>query len=427
MKKTLLAVALMGVSIHSHAAVLIHAGQIIDGVSQQPMKNATLIMDKGEIVAIEPGFKTAMATDEVIDWRQGTIMPGFIDMHTHLTHQGGPGSYMEPFTLNPADFALRGASYANKTLNAGFTTVRDLGDTANVSVALRDAINKGYIPGPRIFTAGTTIGTTGGHADQTNGRNLALSGDPGPKQGIINGPEDAYKAVRQRYKEGADLIKITATGGVLSVAKSGENPQFTDEELRAIVAAAKDYGFKVAVHAHGKEGIRRAILAGVNTIEHGTYMDKELFVLMKKHNVALVPTLSAGAYVAEKAKIDGFFPELVRPKAATIGPKIKATFAEAYQSGVKIAFGTDAGVYPHGDNGKEFGYMVDAGMPPMAAIQSATSVAADVLGESKLGQLSPGKYADVVGVMGDPLQNIQLLEQPKLVIKAGLVVKQSSI
>ncbi|QSX37369.1 metal-dependent hydrolase family protein [Shewanella sedimentimangrovi] len=423
MKKALLPLSLILLSVQAQALTLIHAGQIIDGRSDTPMHQATLVLDANLIQAIEPGYRAAAEGDTVIDWRDGTLMPGFIDMHTHQTFRGGEGAYLEPYTLNPADVALRGVLYGQKTMNAGFTTVRDLGDMGNASVALRNAINKGWVQGPRIYTAGTSIATTGGHADKTNGRNLELVGDPGPKEGVINGAAEAYKAVRQRYKEGADLIKITATGGVLSVAKSGENPQFTDEELKAIVAAARDYGFKVAVHAHGKEGIRRAILAGVNTIEHGTYMDKDLFSLMKKHNVALVPTLMAGEYVTEKAKIDGFFPELVRPKAAEIGPKIQTTFAAAYKAGVRIAFGTDAGVFEHGGNAREFSLMVAAGMPPMKAIQSATSVAAEVLGEPKIGILEPGRFADVVGVRGNPLEDIQLLERVSLVIKDGKVVK----
>ena len=424
MKRTLLATCMTLVSCAAAADTLIYAGQLIDGKNANAQKNKTIVIAGDKITAITSGFLKPSKQDTVIDFRQGTVMPGFIDMHTHLSFQGGPKSYIEPFTMNPADFALRGSLYAKKTLNAGFTTVRDLGDAANVSVALRTAIAQGYIQGPRIYTAGKSIATTGGHADHTNGRSLRLMADPGPKQGVINGADDAYKAVRQRYKEGADLIKITATGGVLSVAKSGQNPQFTNQELKAIVAAANDYGFKVAVHGHGKEGIKRAILAGVDTIEHGTYLDDELFRLMKKHDVALVPTLSAGAYVAEKAKIDGFFPEIVRPKAATIGPKIQETFAKAYKAGVTIAFGTDAGVFAHGDNGKEFQLMVNAGMPAMEVIQSATSVAAERLGETNIGHIAVGKWADIVAVAGDPLGDIELLSHPELVIKAGAVIKQ---
>ncbi|WP_133405329.1 metal-dependent hydrolase family protein [Parashewanella tropica] len=413
----------LSASFTAHADLLIYAGQLIDGKSDKPQKKMTVVVDNDRIKDIKRGYITPKSGDEVIDYRMGTVMPGFIDMHTHLSFQMSPNSYMEPYTLNPADIALRGSLFAKKTLKAGFTTVRELGDSGNASVALRTAINKGYIQGPTIYTAGKSIATTGGHADPTNGRRLTMMGDPGPKQGVINGAEDAYKAVRQRYKEGADLIKITATGGVLSMAKSGQNPQFTDKELKAIVAAAKDYGFKVAVHGHGKEGIKRAILAGVNTIEHGTYLDKETFALMKKHNVALVPTLSAGAFVVEKAKIDGYFPEIVRPKAASIGPKMQDMFSRAYKAGVTIAFGTDAGVGAHGENGKEFALMVNAGMPEMKAIQSATSVAAKVLGVDDIGHLAKGKRADIVAVKGNPLSDIRLLEQPSVVIKTGRVVE----
>jgi imidazolonepropionase-like amidohydrolase len=352
-------------------------------------------------------------------------MPGFMDMHTHIsTQNNGPASYMEGFTLNEADFAIKGVMYAEKTLTAGFTTIRNLGDRYNESVALRNAINKGMVKGPRIYTAAKSIATTGGHADPTNGHSHLIMGDPGPIDGVINGVAEARKAVRQRYKHGADLIKITATGGVLSVAKSGQNPQFMDDELSAIVETAKDYGMTVAVHAHGKEGMLRAIKAGVTSIEHGTYMDEEVFKQMKKYDTYYVPTIMAGAWVAEKAKIDGFFPELVRPKAATIGPQIQKTFAKAYQSGIKIAFGTDSGVSAHGDNGLEFALMVEAGMKPIEAIRSATQNAADLLNVSdSLGTIEVGKLADLVAVKGNPLKQISLLQNVNFVMKDGLVYK----
>jgi len=407
------------------AATLIHAGTVITAEGSQVLTNQTLVVDGDKITAIEAGFRQPATGDQLVDLRQHTVLPGLMDMHTHFSYQSSPTSYSEGFTLNEADIALRGATYANKTLMSGFTTVRELGDSHLVSVALRKAIAAGHVAGPRIFTAGKSIATTGGHADPTNGVAYQRMGDPGAAEGVINGAEEARKAVRQRYKEGADLIKITATGGVLSVAKSGMNPQFKDDELQAIVETAKDYGFTVAVHAHGKEGMERAIKAGVTSIEHGTFMDDKTMALMKQHGTYFVPTISAGRYVAEKAKVPGFFPEMVRVKAAAIGPLIQQTFARAYKAGVKIAFGTDAGVGMHGDNWQEFVFMTEAGMPAMTALQSATIESARLLGVSdSLGSLKVGKIADIVAVPGNPLQDIQLMGKVSFVMKAGVIYKQ---
>ncbi|HSG52419.1 MAG TPA: amidohydrolase family protein [Rheinheimera sp.] len=407
------------------AATLIYAGKLITAEDNKPLTNHTIVVEQDKITAVESGFKQATAEDSVIDLRQHTVMPGLMDMHTHFYTQFSPTVYSEAFTMNEADFALRGATFAEKTLMAGFTTVRELGDNHQISNALKKAIAKGYVKGPRIFAAGKSIATTGGHADPTNGVAQALMADPGPKEGVINGADDARKAVRQRYKEGSDLIKITATGGVLSVAKSGSNPQFTDEELAAIVSTAKDYGMKVAVHAHGKEGMERAIKAGVDSIEHGTYMDKATMAMMKKQGTYFVPTISAGKWAEEKSRIAGFFPDLVRPKAATIGAKIQDTFAAAYKAGVKIAFGTDAGVFEHGNNWREFVYMTEAGMPAIEAIQSATIEGARLLGVAdELGSIKVGKIADIIAVPGDPLQDIQMMGQVNFVMKAGQIYKQ---
>jgi imidazolonepropionase-like amidohydrolase len=302
--------------------------------------------------------------------------------------------------------------------------VRNLGDSYNETVALRKAIDAGLTIGPRIFTAAKSIATTGGHADPTNGTNKRIMGDLGPMDGVINGVDEARKAVRQRYKDGADLIKITATGGVLSVAKNGQNPQFMTDELEAIVNTAKDYGMTVAVHAHGIEGMQRAIKAGVSSIEHGTFMDKETITLMKQYGTYYVPTILAGNFVAEKAKIDGYFPALVRPKAAAIGPLIQKTFERAHKAGVKIAFGTDSGVSAHGDNAIEFALMVEAGMKPIDTIISATANTADLLQISdQLGTISSGKKADIVAVIGDPLEDINLLQDIDFVMKSGVVYK----
>jgi imidazolonepropionase-like amidohydrolase len=352
----------------------------------------------------------------------GTCLPGLIDLHTHLTAQPSRDSYSEGFRMNPADYALRAQANARITLLAGFTTIRDLGDHGKIVASVRDAVQQGLVIGPRIYTSTKSIATTGGHADPTNGRNLDLTGDPGPRDGVINGPQEAREAVRQRYKDGADLIKITATGGVLSLAKSGLNPQFTADDLAAVVETARDYGFVVAAHAHGKEGMKRAILAGVDTIEHGSFMDEELFTLMKQRGTWHVPTLMAGWWVAEKAKEEGFYPPLVRAKAAAIGPKMQETLAKSYRAGVKIAFGTDSGVFPHGMNAKEFELMVRAGIPPAEALRMATVHAAEVLRESEsLGSIAAGKWADLVVVDGDPLADVTRMQQVRWVMKGGRI------
>jgi imidazolonepropionase-like amidohydrolase len=348
-----------------------------------------------------------------------------MDMHTHLTGEYSEDSRLRGFIMNEADYAFDAAKYAKRTLEAGFTVVRNLGDGFNVSVALRKAIEAGDVPGPMIVTAAKGLSSTGGHGDPTNGWASHIMGDPGPKEGVVNSVEDARKAVRQRYKDGADWIKITSTGGVLSVAKSGQNPQFTDEELLAIVETARDYDMRVAAHAHGTEGMKRAVIAGVASIEHGTYMDDEVMQLMKENGTWYVPTILAGKWVAEKSRIDGFFPELVRPKAAAIGPIIQDTFARAYKAGVPIVFGTDSGVSAHGDNAQEFALMVAGGMPPMEAIQSATSVAAEFLGIFDThGSIEAGKMADIVAVPGNPLDDIRAMERVSFVMRGGKVYKQ---
>jgi imidazolonepropionase-like amidohydrolase len=404
---------------------LLHAGTLIDGVSETPRREVTIVVEGERITEIVAGYRAAGPDEEVIDLKSHFVMPGFIDTHVHLGSESSPQSYLERFTLNPSDIALRAAHHARLTLRAGFTTVRNLGDQANVTVSLREAIRRGFVEGPRIFTAGKSLATTGGHADPSNGWADLIEGDPGPKEGVLNGPEESAKAVRQRYKDGADLIKITATGGVLSLARSPLNPQFTEAEIRAVVMTARDYDFTVAAHCHGAEGMKRAIRAGVDSIEHGTEMDDEVIRLMREHGTYLVPTISAGRFVADKSKVEGFYPEVVRPKAAAIGPQVSTMFAKAHHAGVKIAFGTDAGVSPHGDNAREFVFMVEGGMKPMEAIRAGTLDAARLLRREKdLGSVETGKFADLVAVRRDPLAEISALLEVPFVMKGGAVLKR---
>jgi imidazolonepropionase-like amidohydrolase len=403
---------------------LLHAGHLLDVRSGAVVEERTVVVRDGRIAEIREGFVAGGADDTVIDLRDHWVLPGLMDMHTHLTTEGHRDIYLERFRIETAEWAIRSVAYARTTLMSGFTTVRDLGDRDNVSVALRRSVEAGVVPGPRIFTAAKSLATTGGHADPTNGTKESLRGDPGPKDGVVNGVDDARKAVRQRYKEGADLIKITATGGVLSLARNSQTPQFTEEEIRAIVETAADYGFHVAAHAHGAEGMKRAVRGGVRSIEHGTYMDRETMDLMKRHGTYFVPTILAGKTVAEKSRIDGYYPDVVRPKAAAVGPKIQSTFAEAYAAGVKIAFGTDSGVSVHGENAREFVYMVEAGMPAMEAIRSATLNTAELLGiEADLGTIETGKIADIIAVAADPVADVTTLQDVRFVMKEGVVYK----
>ncbi|CAN5322915.1 amidohydrolase family protein [soil metagenome] len=405
--------------------IYIQAGKLIDTKTGKVLDQKTIVVSGNKIKSVENGFVAPRNPgDSLIDLRSLTVLPGLTDMHVHLESETNPQKYLESFTFNEADFAFNSVGFAKITLLAGFTTVRELGGSG-VNIALRNAINSGKIDGPRIFTAGKSLATTGGHADPTNSFNRNLVGDPGPKDGVVNSIDDAAKAVRQNYKDGSDLIKFTATGGVLSVAKSSSNPQFTEEEIRAITTTAKDYGFHVAAHAHGDEGMQRAVRGGVTTIEHGTMMSEATMDLMKKHNAYLVPTITAGKEVSEKAEIENYYPALVVPKALEIGPLIQNTFGKAYKRGVPIAFGTDAGVFEHGKNAKEFGYMVEAGMPPMEAIQSATITPAKILNmETQSGQIAAGFFADIIAVKENPVQNIKTLENVLFVMKEGKVYKK---
>ncbi len=402
---------------------IVHVGTLIDGYSNSASKEQSIIIENDKIVEVKSGYIEIREGDELIDLKGQTVMPGWIDMHVHLEGQTSKDGYLKEFTMNEADVAFESTVYAKATLMAGFTTVRDLGGSG-VNISLRNAINKGLVVGPRIFTAGKSLAITGGHADPTNGYRSDLMGDPSPKDGVVNGLEDAQKAVRQRYKNGADLIKITATGGVLSVAKDGSGPHFSEEEIAMIVKTANDLGFHVAAHAHGDEGMQRAVRAGVKTIEHGTYMSEATMKLMKEKNAFYIPTISAGMAVARLSQVEGYYPAMVAKKASVIGPQISETFTKAYKNGTPIGFGTDAGVFPHGENFKEFQYMVEGGMPAMQAIKCATSINAGILDMAdELGSIKAGYIADLVAVNGDPLKDITVMGNVTFVMKAGEVYR----
>jgi imidazolonepropionase-like amidohydrolase len=408
------------------AATALQCGHLIDTANGKTLGATTILIEGGRIKEVLSGVQSP-ASAKAIDLATQTCLPGLIDAHVHLTQETSRTEYIDKFHWNIADYAVRSTVYARRTLLAGFTTVRNVGDHANESVALRNAINAGIIPGPRIYTAGRAMGTTGGHADHTNGYRSDLAGDPGPSEGILNSVDDAVKAVRLHYKLGDDLIKIMPSGGVLDESTSGDNAQMTIEEIKAVVATAHDYGFAVAAHAHGAEAIRRAVIGGVDSIEHGTFMDAEDMKLMVEHGTWYVPTIIAGDFVARQAKVPGYYPAQVAAKAAAIGPLIQATAGRAYKAHVKIAFGTDAAVYPHGQNAHEFELMVGAGMPPMFTIQAATINAAQLLRHDKeLGTVTAGKIADVVAVPGNPIDDISLMMRVSFVMKDGVVYKLNS-
>jgi imidazolonepropionase-like amidohydrolase len=401
---------------------VVHAGRLIDGTSTTVRERRSILIADDRIVDVQAGF-VKPAGAQVIDLSRATVMPGLIDCHTHITSELGPNALLDEVTHGAVDAAIRSTVYAKRTLEAGFTTIRNLGADGGADVALKNAINDGIVPGPRLWTARNTLSITGGHGDR-GGLRPDLSAPPTFMDGIVDSPEEAAKAVRYQHKYGADVIKFTATGGVLSINDSGDLQQFSDEEMRAIVETAHLLGLKVAAHAHGKRGMEAAIRAGVDSIEHGTYLDDQTVALFKQHGTWYVPTIIAGKTVEEMAKKPGALHPNVREKAARIGPLIQGAFARAWKGGVKIAFGTDSGVSAHGDNAREFGYMVEAGMPAIDAILAATRNAADLLGATdRVGSIQKGRFADIIAVDGDPLKDITEMRRVRFVMKGGVTYK----
>ena len=402
----------------------LYCGRILP-ISGEAILNATIVVEGNKIARIEPGFSRAPTGAEVVDLKNKTVLPGLIDCHVHMEWELNRSSYNERFTLNPADIAYRAAVYARRTLDIGFTTVRDLGGTG-VNIALRNAINSGWAIGPRILTAGRALSITGGHADATTGAKWDLFDPPGPEMGIADGPDECRAAVREQIKRGADCIKVCATGGVTSLARDGTLPHYAQDELNTIVQTARDMGIDVTAHAHGDEGIRRAVEAGVVSIEHGTFMSEATMDAMIKHGTYFVPTLTAAQAVSDSASFaKGFFPEVVRKKALEVCPHIKLTAAKAYKKGVKIVLGTDSGVSPHGTNNLEFGLMAEIGMKNADILRAATLDAAKLLRiANRIGTLEVGKLADIVAVEGNPMEDIRAMVRVVFVMKDGKVYRQ---
>jgi imidazolonepropionase-like amidohydrolase len=414
----------------AQTTTLVHCGTLLQTAGKAPKKQATLVVRDGDVVEIRDGFVTAAQYGErdaeVIDLAEMFVMPGMIDCHVHLTGEMSPDARLRSVQNSDADAALNGVVYARRTLDAGFTTVRDVGASGDAIFALRDAINAGKVVGPRILAAGEAITPTGGHGDGTHGYREDLFDYPTPFVGVADGPYEARKAVRHQVKRGADVIKLTATGGVLSATAAGTDQQFFEDELEAIVDTAHSLGRKVAAHAHGVDGIKAALRAGVDSIEHGSFLDDEAIVLFKEKGAYLVPTVFAGETVTILAGQDGYFVPAVRAKALAVGPVMLGALGKAHRAGVKIAFGTDCGVGPHGQNARELELMVQAGMPPEAVLRSATVVAAELCGlGDQVGTLEQGKAADFIAVRGSPLEDISVLRSVTVVARDGVVVKDA--
>lgn len=423
---TAIALTLISTSTFAQQHKIIHAGSVLLGAEQQLKTAQTLLITDDKITAIKAGYVSqdafGLSDAQVIDLKNQFVLPGLIDMHVHVTFERDASVNRHRWTTEyEADQALRSIKYLERTLAAGFTSVRDLGSDHQVIFPLKRAIERNDIAGPRIFAAGNTVSPTGGHAD-LHGYRADISAGVGASLGICNGADDCRRAVREVIKSGADVIKITATGGVLSNTAAGVNQQLSDEELHAIVDTAHNLGRKVAAHAHGTQGIKAALRAGVDSIEHGSYLDKETIRLFNNSGAYLVPTLLAGATVSEEASSNPNMPIAIVNKVREVAPKMQASFQLALQNNVNIAFGTDSGVSRHGLNANEFTLLVSNGMSEAQAIKSATVHAAKLLGqEARLGDLSVGKQADIISVATSPLQNIDALKDVQFVMKAGQI------
>ncbi len=391
----------------------VRAAHLLDIESGQLLSDRVVVVEGEHIVAV--GGPELAHGLEVIELGQRTLLPGLMDMHTHLTFDLSGKWRHRGVTTTAAEAALRGVRNARLTLAAGFTTVRNVGSSGFADIALRNAIEQGFVDGPRIIAAGHSLGITGGHCD-TTGYAPGFA-ESGPESGVADGPDQVLRAVRYQIKHGAQVIKICATAGVLSFEGPVGAQQFSDQEMRVAVEEAARHGLKVAAHAHGSEGILAAVLAGVASIEHGSMLTDEIITEMKARGTYLVPT----TYLVEAIDLDNL-PPVIRAKAKGILPLAKASLEKAIREGVKIAFGTDAAVYPHGDNGREFGVLVDRGMTPLAALQSATLAAADLLGVDDRGILAAGKLADLIAVSGNPLKDIHAIERVDFVMVGGRIV-----
>jgi imidazolonepropionase-like amidohydrolase len=402
--------------------IVVHAGRLLDGVAAAPRERVTITVAGDRITAVAPGF-TRPDGATVIDLSTATVLPGLIDAHTHITSEGTGNRLARAVTETDTDAAIHSVVYAKRTLEAGFTAIRNLGADGGADISLRKAIDQGLVPGPRIWASRVSLSITGGHGDQ-GGLKPELGVASTWINGIVDSPEEAAKAVRYQHKYGADVIKFTATGGVLSIGDSGTAQQFSEAEMRSIVDTAHLLGIKVAAHAHGKHGMETAIRVGVDSIEHGTMLDEETMALFRKHGAYLVPTLLAGKTVADMAKVPGHLHPTVQVKAADLGPRMLDMARRAFKGGVKMAFGTDSGVSKHGDNAKEFALLVEAGVPPGEAILMATKHASELLGAAdRIGSVQTGRFADLIAVAGDPIRDVTELERVRFVMKGGQVVR----